>query len=53
MTAEQKAKLQAHAQQLLADPKWVKAAIPDAIRWARMWAAYKPQIAPARVGAEA
>ena len=43
MTAAQKSRLQSHAQQLLADPKWVKNAMPDALRWARIWAAYRPQ----------
>jgi len=42
MTADQYNRLIGHAKSLLADPKWLKTATPEAYRWATFWAARLP-----------
>ena len=38
MTADQHNRLIAHAKTLVADPKWMKAALPSTREWAKYWA---------------
>lgn len=43
MTADQQNRLIEHAKQLLADPKWMKAALPETRAWAAYWARATPR----------
>ena len=43
MTADQHNRLIAHAKTLVADPKWMRAALPETREWAKHWAALMPR----------
>lgn len=43
MTADQHNRLIANAKTLVADPKWMRTALPDAREWAKHWAAMAPR----------
>lgn len=43
MTADQHNRLIEHAKTLVADPKWMRAALPETRAWAKYWAAAVPR----------